>query len=115
MSDKIPRFLDVLEVRLAFSQRPLLEAREFEKEARRRGVHLFGDHDLPWLHRTGVLVPMLEARRDVRWALREAKRSARPDWSHLSIAPPKYGPELQRAVKEGRVFPARAWPFRSPR
>lgn len=106
-------FLDLLDVPLVLSQRPLLPADAFTSEARRRGAHLIHPEDLESLHRHGVLVPMFEVVRDVRWAKREASRSPGLRWDILNQIPPLYAPELRHARDEGRVQLVRARGFRS--
>lgn len=98
---------------MALSQRPLLRAEDFEREAKRRGTFLSPGSDLPELHRLGILVPVLEVVRDVRDARREVRDHPGLAWDLFNQSPPVYAPELRAARVAGRVHLARMRPFRS--
>lgn len=98
---------------MALSQRPLLRAEDFEREAKRRGTFLSPGRDLSELHRLGVLVPVLEVVRDVRDARREVREHPGLAWDLFNQSPPVYAPELRAARTAGRVHLARMRPFRS--
>lgn len=106
-------FLDLLDFPLALSQRPLLRAEDFERDAKRRGTFLSSGSDLSELHRLGVLVPVLEVVRDVREARREVRDHPGLAWDLFNQSPPVYAPELRAARAAGRVHLTRMRPFRS--
>jgi hypothetical protein len=106
--------IDAIRMPHAFTQQKLLDAREFERAARERGVSLWRD-DLERLHRARVFVPFFAIRRP-RWDIN--RRVAIEDYAELSggrlWTVPKDGSSLledldARLVTDGRSVRFRPW------
>ena len=95
--------LDVIGQSHILVQRKLLDASEFERAGRDRGVSLHGG-DLERLHRARILVPIYTVRRP-QWDIN--RRVARKSWSELRGEPvwnvPKDGPDLGADHERGLV------------
>lgn len=87
---------------LVFTQRRLLTASQFERDARDRGITLWPD-DLERLHRAGVLVPIYWVRRP-RWDIANRKiAAARGLMPERSWGTPTNGFDLREDFEAGLV------------
>ena len=102
MSSGLRTGIDLIGRELTFTQRRLLAPSRFEREARDRGVTLWGG-DLERLHRAGILVPLYWVRRP-RWDIEKRKASvARGSPPDRSWGVPTDGFELREDQRAGLV------------